>query len=104
MVAFSDADRDQLNEILKHGGTHTMVIAKSDISSNDFEQLETVKPHLEIGFRIPMPPIPGDAKEAADMIVYGDEWAKLLIRLQLRGGDVTYRKRADGKFEATITI
>jgi hypothetical protein len=90
---------------LENGGEHKVILNKTDICKENFEEHEGIKENIEIGFELPPSPVlaasPGDR---AMVYHYGKDWDRAVIFVYGQGGKIIYRKIDEDKFEATLTF
>jgi len=93
-------------KFIENGGVIRVTLDKSDImSESDFETSEEIIPHLFTGFEIPpsnvIVNIPGNR---ATMYQYGAPWDRTVTFVYAYGGKIIYKKIADDKYEAEVTL
>lgn len=101
IVAVTGATQQQYQDFLTNGGSLTFVIGASDIASdNAFENFALIKPYLYTGFELRPSSIIHEPNEAAQIMVHGDPWARVVTTVYQQGGKIIYKKLSNGDFQA----
>lgn len=104
-MAVTGVTEDQYRDLLKRGGSLTFVIEAQDIASdNAFENYEVIKPDLHSGFELPPTSIIHEPEDAAQILLLGDSWTRVIAAVYRNGGKIIYKKLTNGHFEACCTI
>lgn len=103
-MAIIDSTTQEFKSFIKNGGSLTFTVDARDISVNEFEEFDSIKPILYSGFEIPPALVIHDPLEKEVVHKYGDEWTKVVEETYSRGGRIVYQKQPSGQFLATCTI
>lgn len=104
-MAVTGATQSQYQDFLVNGGSLTFVIEAKDIDpSGSFENFELIKPYLYTGFELRPSSIIHEPKEAAQILVHGDSWTRVVTKVYRSGGTIIYKKLATGDFQAICSI
>lgn len=104
-ITYSDAKNQEWESFKKNGGSITFEIDPEDISSTkDFETYPSIQPKLTTGFELQPTSMINTPELQALIQVHGSRWDYILCRVYLSGGNVIYKKKQNGKYEATCNI
>ncbi|MBK5274154.1 MAG: hypothetical protein JJE30_03780 [Desulfuromonadales bacterium] len=105
-MSISGITENEYAKFLENGGFICVTIDKSDImSESDFETSEEIRPNLFKGFEIPPSNVIVNIPEnRATMYQYGEPWDRTVIFVYGHGGKIIYKKIANGKYEAEVTL
>ena len=103
-MAITGVDEAAYKQFLSHGGNLTFEIDATDIdSTGGFESSPLIQPFLSSGFELKPSPIIEEPKERALLLLYGASWTRVVIHTYLNGGSITYKKLANGRYEAQVS-
>ena len=104
-ITYSDAKKQEWEDFKKNGGSITFEIDPEDISSTkDFETYPSIQPKLNTGFELPPTSLINTPELQALIQVHGSQWDYILCRVYLSDGNVIYKKKPNGKYEAICNI
>ncbi len=104
-MAVTGATQEQYRNFLDNGGSLTFVIGAQDIASDSsFENFELITPYLHTGFELRPSSVIHEPKEAAQILVFGDSWTRIVTTVYRNGGKIIYKKLTNGDFQADCTI
>lgn len=104
-ITYSDDKKTEWEIFKINGGSICFEIDPEDISiTKDFECLPSIQSKLASGFELPPTSLIDTPELQALIRVYGSQWDYILCRIYLAGGKVIYKKKPNGKYEATCNI
>lgn len=103
-MAITGVDEAAYKQFLSHGGSLTFEIDATDIdSTGGFESSPLIQPFLNSGFELRPSPVIEEPKERAMLLLYGGSWTRVVTHTYLNGGSITYKKLANGRYEAKVS-
>ncbi len=104
-ITYSDEKKQEWENFKNKGGSINFEIDPEDISSTkDFEAHPSIQPNLTTGFELPPTPLINAPDLLGLITVYGTAWDAIMCRVYLSGGNVIYKKKPNGKYEAICNI
>ncbi|MDN0008057.1 hypothetical protein QVM88_17370 [Providencia stuartii] len=93
-------------DFFKNGGVLEYEVEANEIdeSNPDFYKLPTIQPKLSTGFELPPSEIINYPKEAAQIVVYGDDWTRFITRVYAAGGRIIYKQISPDIYHAECTL
>lgn len=104
-ITYFETKNQEWEDFKTNGGSITFEIDPEDISSTrDFETHTSIQPILTAGFELPPTSLINTLELQTLINVYGSHWDDILCSVYLSGGNVIYKKKPNGKYEATCNI
>ncbi|MDW9365806.1 hypothetical protein GOA99_07180 [Sinorhizobium meliloti] len=103
MANFSQAGRDGIWNVLKEGGSYTMLLDADDMQMSD-DVVEALGDTLHTGFEMEPTSLIYFDDAASEILRLADGWTAVPVRVYRAGGKIIYKKLSDGRFEARITV
>lgn len=104
-MAITGVASQQYEDFLRNGGELTLTLDKTDFSKDgEFEQFPNLKDRLNSGFELPPSTIISDPSARMDIYTLGDQWTCTITAVYARGGRIIYRRLANGRYEAKLSI
>lgn len=103
-MAISGVSHEQYTQYLSAGGTLTFQLDANDIEPGaGFEKSPLISPFLDTGFELKPTPIIESPPDAAQLLLHGESWVRVVVFTYRRGGSIVYRRISPGRYEAVVS-
>jgi len=103
-LAITGVSQEQYAHYLSNGGTLVFQLEANDIEpGSGFEKSALISPFLDTGFELKPPPLIESPSDAAQLLLRGESWLRVVVFTYRRGGSIVYKRVAAGRYEATVS-
>lgn len=93
-------------DFFQNGGVLVYEVEANEIdeSNPNFYKLPAIQPKLSTGFELPPSEIINYSKDAAQIVVYGDDWTRFITRVYTAGGRIIYTQTRPDTYQAECIL
>ena len=104
-MPLSPTDREAYQKFLTTGGELHLTVSKDDIAKNrEFEKSPGFAWKLRNGFELPPSLIVYETEIAAQILVDGDDWARIPVTIYNLGGRIIYRELSPDLYAVKLEL